>query len=553
MGVDGEFLRSRDVFSRSSYWRGVFLLTIVLRTGFALSPSYIHPDEHFQGPEAVADKVFGWATRKPWEFTGEHPARSFLPLYVFYALPMSFVASIFGDESASRVDAGTMFYALRLLFAMGTWVLSDMAIDRLADAKQDKIKGMLFAATSYVTWTYQSHTFSNSIETVVLLWCLVIIHEFEARGVNAASRHFDAAMLGLLVAFGVFNRVTFVAFLVLPGISMLKQFVRYPGALVTCVAFALVMAAFGVAIDTQVYKSSDGYVIAPLNNLLYNLDSENLAVHGLHSRLNHLLVNLPQLLGPGLLFLASTNYLTSLPFQASVSGIALLSLAPHQEPRFLIPVIPLLCLSFDTSRAVKHFKKFFSIWLVFNLILGVLMGTFHQGGVVPAQTHIGKNLTRGANTFIWWKTYSPPIWLMGQPEGTVDVVYPLDHGSDWERYAPVAQFLGSSNYTASSRLTVVDLMGAPGPILSDVVTSVTKVSRSSSQLRRSFLIAPMSSFYGEQGLYEHEVASGRPKSAGPFRLNKVWHTTTHLSLDDIDFSDLSSLKLGLGIWEIQSV
>lgn len=35
-------------------WRRLYLALAVLRLYLALSPSYIHPDEHFQGPEVVA-------------------------------------------------------------------------------------------------------------------------------------------------------------------------------------------------------------------------------------------------------------------------------------------------------------------------------------------------------------------------------------------------------------------------------------------------------------------------------------------------------------------
>jgi len=37
-------------------WRRLYLALAVLRLYLALSPSYIHPDEHFQGPEVVAGK-----------------------------------------------------------------------------------------------------------------------------------------------------------------------------------------------------------------------------------------------------------------------------------------------------------------------------------------------------------------------------------------------------------------------------------------------------------------------------------------------------------------
>lgn len=35
-------------------WRRAYLLFVLARLYFALSPSYLHPDENFQGPEVIA-------------------------------------------------------------------------------------------------------------------------------------------------------------------------------------------------------------------------------------------------------------------------------------------------------------------------------------------------------------------------------------------------------------------------------------------------------------------------------------------------------------------
>lgn len=37
-------------------WTRIYLLLLAVRLYFALSPSYIHPDENFQGPEVIAGK-----------------------------------------------------------------------------------------------------------------------------------------------------------------------------------------------------------------------------------------------------------------------------------------------------------------------------------------------------------------------------------------------------------------------------------------------------------------------------------------------------------------
>lgn len=35
-------------------WRRTYLLLVLVRLYFALSTSYLHPDENFQGPEVIA-------------------------------------------------------------------------------------------------------------------------------------------------------------------------------------------------------------------------------------------------------------------------------------------------------------------------------------------------------------------------------------------------------------------------------------------------------------------------------------------------------------------
>lgn len=35
-------------------WRRIYLLLVLVRLWFALSSSYLHPDENFQGPEVIA-------------------------------------------------------------------------------------------------------------------------------------------------------------------------------------------------------------------------------------------------------------------------------------------------------------------------------------------------------------------------------------------------------------------------------------------------------------------------------------------------------------------
>ena len=130
-------------------------------------------------------------------------------------------------------------------------------------------------------------------------------------------------------------------------------------------------------------------VLTPLNNILYNAKVENLKEHGLHPRYLHFLVNFPLLYGP-----LSTSTLVSLLWRprlnasvyygnasttgftaivlieilnkmyinhkhtctlvlVSVIAVAMigLSIMPHQEARFLTPMLVPLALIYTWNRA----------------------------------------------------------------------------------------------------------------------------------------------------------------------------------------------------------
>ncbi len=62
-------------------------------------------------------------------------------------------------------------------------------------------------------------------------------------------------------------------------------------------------------------------------------------------------------------------------------------------------------------RSLQLRKVWIATWIIFNLALGMLMGVYHQGGIVPAQMHIAASNEEISHAF-WWKTYSPPTWLI---------------------------------------------------------------------------------------------------------------------------------------------
>lgn len=316
------------------------------------------------------------------------------------------------------------------------------------------------------------------------------------------------------------------------------------------VGFGSLFLIIAIAVDTSFYRPSASPrdifstpTIPPLNNLLYNSDTSNLALHGLHPHYQHFLVNLPQLLGPAyIMMLLSLFSWGSVPAWmrdmravSAISATVLLSIFPHQEPRFLIPCVPLLLSCFRLNRS----RLVLASWVIFNSALGFLMGVYHQGGVVPTQLAIPSIVTTTASslgtpfsesgisaTVFWWKTYPPPLWLLGD-----NTTLPLD-------------------------IDTRDLMGIPGPEMIQELNSAVppcyaSPKRRNSDLNAVFIVAPKSATFLDQ------YTANSPDL--DVHLTELWTYTKHLNLDDLDFGSdgiIATLRRvvgrrGLSVWSVQ--
>ncbi|RAR14353.1 glycosyltransferase family 22 protein [Stemphylium lycopersici] len=486
-------------------WRRVYFFLILVRIYFALSPSYLHPDENFQGPEVVAGRVFSYPVHETWEFTSDKPIRSTFPLWLAYGWPM-YILRWLWEGFGYDVSPSVVYWTLRILMLSLSVVMEDWAIHELVASPRARRVAVVLVASSYVTWTFQTHTFSNSLETLLVLWSLVLIQRIT--GDKKRSSISASSILGFMVVVGIFNRITFPAFLLLPATTLLPHFQRKPFSLIFLTAFALSTAFLAICVDTAFYtpgeftlsKVFENAVITPFNNFTYNSVSENLAQHGIHPRYQHFLVNLPQLLGPAtplLFFLRRTNI--TMVLVSALSGVALLSIFPHQEARFLLPAVPLILSSVRLPSSI--FKKpWIATWIIFNLLLGILMGVYHQGGIVPVQMNMAKTNETITHAF-WWKTYSPPTWLL--------------NGKNEE-------------------LKTVDLMGCPGEQMLEKVNEALPPCRTRKPPQIEghgaiYLVAPRSADF----LNPYQ-GSGKRENIS---LEEVWSYRQHLNLDDMDFAD----------------
>ncbi|CAO3567073.1 unnamed protein product [Mortierella alpina] len=248
-------------------------------------------------------------------------------------------------------------------------------------------------------------------------------------------------VLGVLFAVGTFTRITFVVYGFPLGVMFL--YLNFKAAftqnrtilagaskfIAACLPLALglvAMSAFAVLVDSMyfhkliIYNISNGVrlslrdilithpkdwhqlsykgslTLTMWNNLRYNLDEKNLAEHGLHPRFFHLFLNFPVLFGNLALIAVATllqkcragewssqsRLVTALSY-SGIFGISVLSTMPHQEARFLTPLILPLIIALS-GRISKLGRKFWPLWLLGNGIMALALGLFHQSGIVPA-------------------------------------------------------------------------------------------------------------------------------------------------------------------------
>lgn len=81
-----------------------------------------------------------------------------------------------GNGHGGEIPPIAVFWTLRILMFVLSFVLEDWAIHELVQSPRHRKVAVLLVASSYVTWTFQTHTFSNSIETLAVAWSLVLIH-----------------------------------------------------------------------------------------------------------------------------------------------------------------------------------------------------------------------------------------------------------------------------------------------------------------------------------------------------------------------------------------
>lgn len=316
----------------------------------------------------------------------------------------------------------------------------------------------IILASSWPCLVFGIRPFTNTLEAMCLAVLLVIVNLdlSKSRGSNRLS----AIYIGVVCSIGIFVRFTF-AFFAFPAVliwvwyrwkACYRQLHFFYDILLTAMSF-LATSTIVIWADSQYYSLQiDGgsiqvfrdvlRYIVPLNAFLYNSKSTNLADHGLHPRFTHALVNMPMLFGPLALccygsmaqrFFGLINRRDNLRNATNVdctckwviiSGLFVLSCAPHQEPRFLLPcLVPLVVLcgkqSLGLGTGVHNHQKqskstiFILVWVSFNVILYTFFGWLHQGALIDTLIHTQSIACKKSlpSIHLYYKTYMPPSFL----------------------------------------------------------------------------------------------------------------------------------------------
>jgi len=417
-------------------------LLILARVVFAFTSGYVHPDEWFQSNEVTARDVFGVDTVIPWEFSSEAPARSIIGAYA-----SSGAAYLVARMMGTGVNGWVVVFAPRLVLCACSFVV-DLAVIECARAVSANVdEANVLFASSWVTLVLLVRPFSNTVETFAVAACVLVAWRNE--GLHDVTR---CLLVGLVGMIAVFIRVTSAAFIApwawfVVARAGRASLARAATGATSGIAAAALTACACVAVDTMYFNRTRvgdvdvtlpmRWVITPLNWFRYNIDTDNLSQHGLHPRYLHALVNGPIMFAHlwiiclwrglrGKSVVEKCTHRTAFVVRTLWASVALplvvLSLAPHQEPRFLTPLIVPLCAL--GALHCKHAspsrrRRLFSLWIAVNAILACLFGVLHQGGVVPSIRAVSEqidatNHSPRAVHAMFWKTYMPPRSVLAQ-------------------------------------------------------------------------------------------------------------------------------------------
>lgn len=286
----------------------------------------------------------------PWEFRTVSPIRSMAIPYFTMGMSIKILKDVHylckEYLSLHILTPYSILVVPRLLMCLCSFIV-DYCLFKLCSNNNEKYKSRIIVlASSNVMIIYGTRTFSNTIEMIlfaILLYYVgesLIFSNILARNREYVNYRYEQSksvvertkfhklrlylisdsyrhcwIISTVSVIGFFNRPTFLAFALIPvffwlyrGIGSktvtVLQFHTRMFVLIICSIPSILLI---VLIDSFFYGfitwgeigvleiSINNFVFTPLNFIRYNVNSENLEIHGLHPKFLHVLINIPLL------------------------------------------------------------------------------------------------------------------------------------------------------------------------------------------------------------------------------------------------------------------
>lgn len=424
----------------------ILLAIIRLSVCFLPQTGYMHPDEFFQSPDIVGGTFLKSNIQPVWEFKTETPIRCMVFPYILNNVAFKLAFLLQTKPSAYLMIVAPRFVYTLLSFAIdfclyklcqcyssrGLWYLPVSVVFQTS-----------FITLGCLTRTFSNSVEVAIFASLLVVVCQTVRPRFRImfvtptrstpvnERVKGITQVKSSILIGVIIMIGTFNRPTFPCFALIPTIYWFLESLKRNSyntrltiqrVLVPLTISAALTSIPLSAFDTIYYRGSQpildslGYltefkidkfysslrsrwVLTPYNFVCYNTSIQNLSNHGLHLPYVHMVINIPLAFNLlGLLYykklfdlfvgsgisrlILSTHRVYALMLLTILSSTILLSFVPHQEFRFLLPIIVPLVYIFSFN--IYTSNKLLTSWLIINLVLFYFYSNIHQSGVTRA-------------------------------------------------------------------------------------------------------------------------------------------------------------------------
>lgn len=384
-----------------------FSLCIFRLVNALLIQTQFDPDEYWQTLEPAYCHTFGDSCSLTWEWTRRAsrtslwerslngPVRShlaILPTYLLYTF-----LRLYHVDTPFMVSKGPLLLNAVLIVAP-----TDYLVWYLGGQRSSSRWSLFCSVTSWFQAYALVRTYSNSIETVLLMAGIALL-----RTQNKGSDALAFVLGGMSVAI---RFTSLVAWLPLGVLFALHNSESLKSRLAYLIHPCAVCSLVGIGLSLMVDRWFYGFWTFPLlGNLHFNVVEGMGALYGSHPFHWYLTSGIPAITGlmlPVLLYAVLRPGPKDHLWIVVTTYILLHSISAHKELRFLLPILPLLCIFSgkvlsDEFDLVLHPKRrllrrlLIGLFLVVNPAAFLYLGMIHQRAPIDINKAIVHRIQKG--------------------------------------------------------------------------------------------------------------------------------------------------------------